>query len=466
MGSFEEFVGLLDHVSDVVAVVDADGQVRTVNDATERLLGYDATALVGTSAFEHVHPDDETAVESAFGRVVGADEPTTESVTHRYRDSEGRWLWLESQISNPGGDVVDGYVVTSRDVSRELASTLPDYETSAAKLLALTRTVSDVLWMFDGTWDELLFVNDAIEDIYGVSVEQLRRDPTAFLDVIHPDDRRTVEDAMARLSGGESVDIEYRVDPAQDYATWVWVRGTPIVEGGAVTRIVGFSRDITDRRQRERQLAVMENLLRHNLRNDMTTILGNAELIADRSDETETRAETIVRVAESLLDSADKQRQIIGLLTSNCVPRRFDLARIVEGEVEALRDSFPAATITTSLPPSAAVTALEEISLAVIELIENAIRYAETDQPTVEVGVEVDGESVVLTIADECPPIPESEFRVLSGDREMDEIYHTTGLGLWLTHWVVELSDGRIEFDRAETTGNTVRVVLPRAEGL
>lgn len=467
MAPLEEFVGLLDNVSEVVAVVDDDGRVRAVNDAAVRLLGYDSADLVGASAFEHVHSDDTTAVESAFARVTGADEPTTESVTYRYRDSDGHWLWLESEFAHPGDGTVDGYVLRSRDVSRELASTLPEHETSAAKLLALTRTVSDVLWMFDGTWDELLFVNDAVADIYGVSVDRLRQSPTAFLDVVHPDDRRAVEDAMARLSGGESVDIEYRVDPAKDYGTWVWVRGTPIVEDGAVDRIVGFTRDITDRRQRERQLAVMENLLRHNLRNDMTTILGNAELIAEGSDEADNaRAETIVRVAESLLDSADKQRQIIGLLTSNCVPRRLDLARIVEDEVEAVRESYPAASITTSLPSTAAVTALDEISSAVVELVENAVSYAETDRPTVDISVDSEAESVVLTVVDECPPIPESEFRVLSGDREMDDIYHTTGLGLWLTYWVVRLSGGHVEFERAETTGNTVRVVLPRAERL
>jgi PAS domain S-box-containing protein len=121
MESLEEFVGLLDHVTDVVAIVDDDGQICTVNDAAERLFGYDRADLVGTPMFEHVHPDDRAVVESAFGRVVDADESATESVTHRYRDSEGRWLWLESHLSNSGDDTVDGYVVSARDVSREIA---------------------------------------------------------------------------------------------------------------------------------------------------------------------------------------------------------------------------------------------------------------------------------------------------------------------------------------------------------
>jgi len=43
----------------------------------------------------------------------------------------------------------------------------------------------------------------------------------------------------------------------------------------------------------------------------------------------------------------------------------------------------------------------------------------------------------------------------------MDDVYHTSGLGLWLVYWVADLSDGNIAFDRSET-GNTITLTLPR----
>jgi PAS domain S-box-containing protein len=112
-----------------------------------------------------------------------------------------------------------------------------------------------VLWMFTADWSELLFVNSAYESIYGRSPEQLRETPSDFLEAVHPDDRDRVRAAMERLSGGEPVNIEYRVNEAEDYRREVWVEGEPIRDDdGAVVRVAGVSRDVTDRRSREAEL--------------------------------------------------------------------------------------------------------------------------------------------------------------------------------------------------------------------
>jgi len=123
------------------------------------------------------------------------------------------------------------------------------------RLSELTDRSPDVLWMFTADWDEILFVNAAYETVYGRSRERLRSDPRDFLEAIHPDDRDRVLRAMDRLSDGEAVEIEYRVNEAEDYERWVWIRGAPITDdGGTVVRVAGFSREITEHREREQQL--------------------------------------------------------------------------------------------------------------------------------------------------------------------------------------------------------------------
>ena len=116
------------------------------------------------------------------------------------------------------------------------------------RLVELADQSRDVLWLFDAAWTELLFVNEAYEDIYGGSIAELHADPSSFLDAVHPEDRGRVQDAMERLSAGESVDIEYRVNESEDYERRVWVQGDPILEDGEVVRIGGFTRDVTDQR--------------------------------------------------------------------------------------------------------------------------------------------------------------------------------------------------------------------------
>jgi len=81
---------------------------------------------------------------------------------------------------------------------------------------------------------------------------------------------------MDRLSNGESTLIDYRLGSADGTTKWVRVPGEPVIENGTVVAVTGFARDVTDEYRRERQLAVMDNLLRHTIRNDMNIVDGTA----------------------------------------------------------------------------------------------------------------------------------------------------------------------------------------------
>ena len=133
---------------------------------------------------------------------------------------------------------------------------------SDRRFLELTETTNDVLWMFSADWEALLFVNSAYEDIWGRSMETLAESPRDWMEGVAPADRDRVRDAMERLAAGESVDLEYRVNAAEDFTRWVWVQGEPVTdESGEVVRIAGFARDVTDRKEREQELERYETIV-------------------------------------------------------------------------------------------------------------------------------------------------------------------------------------------------------------
>lgn len=443
-------------------MLDDDGTVTYANGAVERILGYEPAELVGDSAFDYVHPEDVDEVREQFSETVGSDAYTSGSLEYRFRAADDSWVWLESRMSNVTDPSLDGYVVSSRDVTDRVTAER-ECQAVTDRLSELSETTSDVLWVFNADWSELLFVNPAYESVFGRSVDALEADPTSFLDAIHPDDVPSVKDAMDCLSSGTSVDIEYRVNPEQNYKTWVWVQGEPIIEDGEVVRLTGFTRDITDRRRRERQLCVMDNLLRHNVRNDMGVILGAAELIAESVPETADQTAVIRETGEDLLESAEKQRGIIDTLTGNPSPSPTDLTPIVEKSADLISNRYPEAEISVSVPDRALACGIDELEAAVVELIENAVTHNEHAQPTVEVTVSVDS-AVTLTVADDSVRIPSMEASVLTGDHEMDALYHSSGLGLWLIYWIVELSDGSIAVEAREGGGNRIRVRLPSGD--
>ncbi|WP_276273764.1 PAS domain-containing sensor histidine kinase [Haloarcula litorea] len=455
---------LLEYTQDKLAVVDESGTYTYVNAAAERLLGFDREALLGTNAFDYVHPADRSSVLADFESVVGTTSSfAAETATYRHRTADGDWVWLESRLSNLTDQQLEGYVVSSREVTDRIEAERERAATDQ-RLRELADTTDDVLWMFDGDWSELLFCNPAYEAVYGRPIGDLEADPTEFLECIYPPDRPAVEAAMDRLAAGEQVDVEYRTNPERDYGTWVWVQGQPIVEDGEVVRIVGFSRDVTDRRRRERQLVVLDNFLRHNIRNSLNVVNGSAEALETHADDDVAhRARLIRRAGEGLLRTAEKQREITRVISEQPQVTAADLATVVPEAVRPLRERYPDARIEVIAPDSAVVDGPKELGCAVAELVENGVRHDSSGELQVRVTVEPAGDGVELTVRDTAPPIPEIDRQVLLGDHDMSSVNHSRGLGLWLVYWVVDVAGGTIDHDSDET-GNVVTIRLPRPD--
>ena len=460
---------LLDRAQDKIAVITEDGTFTYVNAAAETILGYDPETLLGENAFEYIHPDDAPTVRREFARTVRSNDYDETTVTYRHRTSGGDWTWLESRMSNLTDAAIDGYVVSSRDITDRVAAE-ETREEAAVRLNTIASVSSDVLWLFTGDWSEVLFVNDAVGNIYGISSDQLYDDPVAFLDAVHPDDVTRVIDAMERLSDGESVDIEYRVNADEDFNKWVWVQAIPIVEDEVVTRIAGFSRDVTERHRREQHLVVMDNLLRHNLRNDLNVILGTAEQIAEEHPETTALTEQIRTTGGRLLRTASKERQIIELLVDRQFRERVDLVDAVETAIERTRSRYPSSVVDWSPEFADGDEPLMVPSLirtAVAELVENGIIHCGDERPCVDITVRSRDGGAEIEITDDAAPLPDIEVNVLTGAHEFgrDPIRHSGGLGIWLVYWCVELSDGDITVKTDQERGNRIRITVPARTG-
>jgi PAS domain S-box-containing protein len=168
----------------------------------------------------------------------------------------------------------------------------PDPEEQRRMLAQLFESTSDVVWMFSDDWEEVIFVNDAYEDLWGRSTEGLERDGTDFLEGVHPDDREALRAAMERISGGEPTEVEYRVNPEQGYRRWVWSRGRPIYDDdGEITRVAGVSRDVTERkryeealRRQNERLDEFASIVSHDLRSPLSVAQGRVRLARDGCD--------------------------------------------------------------------------------------------------------------------------------------------------------------------------------------
>jgi len=115
--SEERFRSLVQYASDIITILEADGTVRYVSPAVERVMGYKPEEQVGTSAFGSVHPDDKERALTTFATVLkrtGLHPPMEFRVLHK----DGSWRNLEHVVNNLLDDpAVRGVMVNSRDVT-------------------------------------------------------------------------------------------------------------------------------------------------------------------------------------------------------------------------------------------------------------------------------------------------------------------------------------------------------------
>jgi PAS domain S-box-containing protein len=121
------------------------------------------------------------------------------------------------------------------------------------KLRSLLEFSSDRLGVLDER-GRYKFVSPAVERLMGYDPEQLLG--TSGFEYVHPEDRDRVEAAFERLRENpeDTYRVEYRLRDADGDWRWVESRGTNRLDDPAIAGIVVNSREITERKERERKL--------------------------------------------------------------------------------------------------------------------------------------------------------------------------------------------------------------------
>ena len=118
------FKAMIEHVAEMVTVLNPDGTFRYISPAVRRVLGYDAAELVGTNAFDLVHLEDRSRIGSTFVEIVSVKRAVaTESL--RFRHKDGTWCFLEVTGKNLLDDPNVGGVVT---ISRRITHFIGDQQ--------------------------------------------------------------------------------------------------------------------------------------------------------------------------------------------------------------------------------------------------------------------------------------------------------------------------------------------------
>ena len=129
------------------------------------------------------------------------------------------------------------------------------------RLESILTSLHDAVWSIAVPGEHSLFVNKAMEQIYGRPASEFIKNPNLWREVIHPDDQARVAKAWEAVYTQEIFDSEYRILRPDGVVVWVrdWARAHH-TEHGDITRIDGITTDISARKQQEAHILRMNRI--------------------------------------------------------------------------------------------------------------------------------------------------------------------------------------------------------------
>ncbi len=249
------FRHLVEQADDCILVVQ-HGVIRFINPAGLTLLdATDENQLVGQSPATLFHPECQAFITEAIAQLV-ASPGRLPQTTQRMVSRKGRIFFVDVTASTVQSDGETLVRVRCRDATHRTETEMALAE-SERRLRELAESISDVFWSRDVVNDRILYASPNYEAMFGHSVEELYRDPDAYMRWIHPDDQIALRAALAR--DPYRVNMSYRLVRPEHPTRWVEIRTFPVLgPDGTARRTVGIGRDITSLRAAEERLSESE----------------------------------------------------------------------------------------------------------------------------------------------------------------------------------------------------------------
>ncbi|HAF30030.1 MAG TPA: hypothetical protein DCG75_13400 [Bacteroidales bacterium] len=115
--SEEYFRTLIENSSDVISIIDINGNIRYESPSHHKVLGYKTGELLNRNAFEFVHPEDLERISQLFMQLINKSEGI-EQVSFRFLHKSGTWVYIEGTGKNLLNNTkINGIVVNYRDVT-------------------------------------------------------------------------------------------------------------------------------------------------------------------------------------------------------------------------------------------------------------------------------------------------------------------------------------------------------------
>ncbi|WP_440990590.1 histidine kinase N-terminal 7TM domain-containing protein [Haloarchaeobius baliensis] len=313
--------------------------------------------------------------------------------------------------------------------------------------------------------DEAVFV--LTDTGHVVDVNPAARELVGGRSVTHEiiDDVLDVELVDAIVAAGSGADGERIADrevtlECEDETRYYDLKLSRFPDG---TGAVAVFHDITERRNREQEITILNRIVRHDIRNEMNVLHGRGQLLEPHVEpEGADDYRLVMESAEHVIEITETVRELMETITNDgsLTLKPVALDNALATEVEKARSNFPHAAFQLAEVPSVRVAGNEMLTSVFTNLLNNAVVHNDSSEPGVWVDCTVEDGVARVRIADDGPGVPRGQREEIFGRGEKGLESEGTGVGLYLVDTLTDAFGGDVWVEESERGGAAFVVAL------
>ena len=423
-----------------------DGRFRYINKIVKAVTGYSIEELMQMEPFSLVTNEFKSKALEAYKRAMNGEKVNVE-IKYRTKDGKERWVLMSlTKITYDSKPAILGnwYDITNqKELEEKLRRSEEEYRNLVENaLIGVYKTTVD---------GRIIFANNALLEMLGYSKEEMSRINPRDLYVRKEDRDRLIE----TLKKDQKV-VGFETELYSSSREILDVLISAILEGEYIS---GMIMDITERKRMEERLVdlnerlrLLNKILRHDISNDISVILGAIEVFKATKDES--LLEDAIKAGERSIQLINDMRELESIMFTGEL-REVDLRSVVE-EVKKGYD------IEINVEGECRILADDAINSVINNLIKNAVVHSGTER--IDVKIKKLDRFCEIRVIDYGRGIPdEIKNEVFKEGFKYGKTGHT-GLGLYIVKSIIEKYGGEVWVEDNKPKGSVFVVKLKCAE--
>jgi len=476
--SQEQWRSLVENAPSTILTLSRDGIINFINRITP---GVPMEAVIGTSLYNYVEPEEAEIIRGGVERVFETGQPYAYEVGGKTTEGQPAWYSTNAGPIMKDGQVTEVLLISSDIMPRkriELA-----LRESESRFRAMNDASPLGIFLTDENGDAV-YSNRMYQEITGLTAQEaLGR---GWQQAIHPEDREWLfESWYEATQKRKPFNATYRYQHKDGKVIWVATRAVEIRDVDLSAGYLGMVEDVTERKwaeeaiQRARDEAMEASRMKseflatmsHEIRTPMNGIIGMSELLLDTdlNEEQHEFATVVLNEANSLLNIINDILDFSKIEAGRMLIESVDLivVDIVERVVELLNPKAREKGIAmmSYVAPDVPFTLRGDptrLRQVLMNLVSNAVKFTHKGEVTVNITLAYANEThvwLLFTIQDTGVGLSEAATQRLfqpftQADSGTTRRYGGTGLGLAISKRLVELMGGEIGVESEEGKGS------------